>query len=47
LLVDGNPLEDLSVIGAKELWYQAPPRDGVDTIDLIMKDGIVYKNELN
>jgi imidazolonepropionase-like amidohydrolase len=47
LLVDGNPLEDLSVIGAKELWYQAPPRDGVDTINLIMKDGVIYKNTLN
>jgi imidazolonepropionase-like amidohydrolase len=46
LLVDGNPLEDLSVIGANELWYQAPPRDGVETIDLIMKDGKVYKNTL-
>jgi imidazolonepropionase-like amidohydrolase len=46
LLVDGNPLENLSVIGAKELWYQAPPRDGVETINLIMKDGKVYKNTL-
>jgi hypothetical protein len=37
----------LSTIGANELWYQALPRDGVDTIDLIMKDGKVYKNTLN
>ena len=24
----------------------APPRDGVEGIDLIMKDGVIYKNTL-
>lgn len=47
LLVDGNPLEDLGVLGANELWYDAPPREGVATISLIMKDGVIYKNTLN
>jgi imidazolonepropionase-like amidohydrolase len=47
LLVDGNPLEDLSVLGANELWYDAPPREGVEGIDLVMKDGKIYKNTLN
>lgn len=47
LLVDGDPLEDASVLGAIDLWYDTPPRDGVQGIDLIMKDGIVYKNTLN
>ncbi|MEP1354221.1 MAG: amidohydrolase family protein [Tateyamaria sp.] len=46
LLVDGNPLEDASVLGANELWYDAPPREGVDGIDLIMKDGVIFKNTL-
>jgi len=47
LLVDGNPLEDLSVIGANKKWFDAPPRDGVKTIRIIMKDGKIYKNTLN
>jgi imidazolonepropionase-like amidohydrolase len=46
LLVEGNPLEDASVLGANELWYDAPPREGVDGIDLIMKDGVIFKNTL-
>ena len=46
LLVDGNPLEDLRVIGAVDKWFDAPPRDGVETIRLIMKDGVIYKNSL-
>ncbi len=44
--IDGNPLEDITVIGGNELWYKAPPRDGVETINLIMKDGKIYKNTL-
>ena len=46
LLVDGNPLEDLSVIGAVDKWFDAPPRDGVETIRIIMTDGKIYKNTL-
>ena len=47
LIVDGNPLEDLSVLGANEKWFDAPPRDrGFDTIRVIMKDGKIYKNTL-
>jgi imidazolonepropionase-like amidohydrolase len=46
LLVDGNPLDDLSVIGASEKWFDAPERDGVETIRIIMKDGVIYKNTL-
>ncbi len=48
LVVDGNPLEDLSVLGANPDWFDAPPRDrGIETIRLIMKDGRIYKNTLN
>ncbi|QLE86354.1 amidohydrolase family protein [Shewanella sp. Scap07] len=46
LLVDGNPLEDLSVIGANEKWFDAPKRDGIETMKIIMKDGVIYKNTL-
>ena len=47
LLVDGNPLEDLSVLGANSKWFDAAPRDrGIETIRLIMKDGVIYKNTL-
>ncbi len=47
LIVDGNPLEDITVIGAVDKWQDAPPRNGVKTIRLIMKDGKIYKNTLN
>ena len=47
LVVDGNPLEDLSVIGANSKWFDAEYRpDGVETIKVIMKDGKFYKNTL-
>jgi len=46
LLVDGNPLEDITVIGGVDTWFDAPPRDGVETIRIIMKNGVVYKNTL-
>ena len=47
LLVDGNPLEDLSAIGAHSGWFDAPERDAdIKSIRLIMKDGQIYKNTL-
>ncbi len=46
LVVDGNPLEDLSLIGAHSEWFAAPAPGPIDTIRLIMKDGKVYKNTL-
>ena len=47
LVVDGNPLEDLSAIGADPGWFNATPRsDDVKPIRVIMKDGKVYKNTL-
>ena len=47
LIVDGNPLEDISVIGANEQWFDAPPRgQDVASIRVIMKDGRFYKNTL-
>jgi len=47
LIVDGNPLEDISVIGANEKWFGAEPREeGHETIRVIMKDGKIFKNTL-
>ncbi len=47
LIVDGNPLEDISVIGGNPKWYDAEPRGpNIPTIRIIMKDGRVYKNTL-
>jgi imidazolonepropionase-like amidohydrolase len=47
LIVDGNPLEDLSVLGANPKWFDAEPRsEGHETIRVIMKDGVIYKNTL-
>jgi len=47
LVVDGNPLEDLTVLGANPKYLDAEPRErGIKTIRVIMKDGKVYKNTL-
>ena len=47
LLVDGNPLEDLSVIGTNDKWFDAPePPESPKGIRVIMKDGVIYKNSL-
>ncbi|ARN72922.1 metal-dependent hydrolase family protein [Oceanicoccus sagamiensis] len=47
ILVDGNPLKDLTVLGASfDMW--APPRAQrtIKTIPLVMKDGKVFHNSL-
>jgi imidazolonepropionase-like amidohydrolase len=47
LIVDGNPLEDFSVVGTGDKWFGAEPRpDSPETIRIIMKDGVIYKNTL-
>jgi len=47
LIVDGNPLEDLAVIGTNDKWFDAPtPPESPETIRVIMKDGALYKNTL-
>jgi len=47
LVVDGNPLEDISVIGGNPKWYDAEPRGpNIPTIRIIMKDGRIFKNTL-
>lgn len=47
LIVDGNPLEDITVIGANPKYFDAEPREkGIESIRVIMKDGKIYKNTL-
>ena len=49
LLVNGNPLEDIGVInGGYTEWYSQPipSENPIKTIQLIMKEGKVYKNTL-
>ncbi len=47
LLVDGNPLEDITVIGGNKEWFTAAPRErGIETIRVIMEDGKFFKNTL-
>ncbi|MFA3917767.1 amidohydrolase family protein [Ruegeria sp. 2012CJ15-1] len=48
LLIDGNPLEDFSVVGTGDQWFGADPRpESPETLRLIMKDGVIYKNTLD
>ena len=47
LLIDGNPLEDLTVLGANSKWFDAETPQEIQTINIIMKDGVIYKNTLN
>ena len=46
LLVDGNPLSDLSVLGATEQWFDAPTPGPIDTLHMVMKDGVIYKDKM-
>ncbi len=47
LIVDGNPLEDITVIGTGDKWFGADPRpESPETIRVIMKDGKFFKNTL-
>jgi imidazolonepropionase-like amidohydrolase len=49
LLIDGNPLEDITLIGGSEELFDAPDRKAgeIPAMQLIMKDGVIYKNTLN
>ena len=47
ILVDGNPLKDISLLGAVDDMF-ANPRSAptIPTIPFVMKDGQIYRNEL-
>ena len=48
LLVDGNPLEDITAIGGSAQLFEAQNRKAgeIATMRVIMKDGVIYKNTL-
>jgi imidazolonepropionase-like amidohydrolase len=47
LLVDGNPLDDITVLGGSEKWFDADPEYKlIPSIHLVMKDGDIYRNEI-
>ncbi len=47
LIVDGNPLQDITVIGGTDQWFDAPPDwRPIETIRVVMLGGAVYKNTL-
>ena len=48
LIIDGNPLEDISVLAGTDKWFDAEPEwKPIETIQVIMKDGKIYKNTIN
>ena len=48
LLVDGNPLEDITVIGGTNAWFDADPEFKlIETLHLVMKDGKIYRNDID
>ncbi len=47
LVVEGNPLKDISVIGGATEWFDADPEwKPIPTLKVIMKNGVIYKNTL-
>ncbi|WP_164659919.1 amidohydrolase family protein [Tropicibacter sp. Alg240-R139] len=49
LLIDGNPLDDITLIGGSKELFDAPDRKPgeIPAMDLIMKNGVIYKNTLD
>jgi imidazolonepropionase-like amidohydrolase len=48
ILVDGNPLEDITVIGGTDKWFDADPEYKlIPSIHIVMKDGKIYRNEID
>jgi imidazolonepropionase-like amidohydrolase len=47
ILVDGNPLEDITTIGGTDKWFDADPEyKEINILKVFMKDGVIYKNTL-
>lgn len=47
LVIDGNPLADITVLGATDRWFTDPANPApVQSIEVIMKDGTIIKNLL-
>jgi imidazolonepropionase-like amidohydrolase len=48
LLIDGNPLEDITLLGGSPDQFTATDRipGDIPAMDIIMKDGKIYKNTM-
>ena len=47
ILVEGNPLKDITTIGGTDKWFDADPEyKEIETLKVIMKGGVIYKNTL-
>lgn len=47
ILVDGNPLKDITTLGGAKAWFDADPvYKPIKTIRVVMKDGKIYRNTL-
>jgi imidazolonepropionase-like amidohydrolase len=44
VVVDGNPLEDISVIGGATEWFDAQKPSDIKSLTHVIKDGKIYKN---
>ena len=48
LLVEGNPLEDITVIGGTDSWFDADPEFKlIPTLHLVMKGAKIYRNDID
>jgi imidazolonepropionase-like amidohydrolase len=48
ILVDGNPLEDISAIGGTDKWWDADPEYKlIPSIRIVMKGGNIYRNDVD
>ena len=48
ILVDGNPLEDISTIGGTDKWFDADPEYKlIPSIRIVMKGGDIYRNDVD
>ncbi|MGD1834977.1 MAG: hypothetical protein ACPKQO_04580 [Nitrososphaeraceae archaeon] len=47
LIVNGNPLEDITLLGATEQLFYEGDVEPIDTIKLITKDVKIYKNAID
>jgi len=47
ILVDGNPLKDLKLLGASfDMWAPSRAERSIETIPFVMRDGKIYRNRL-
>lgn len=45
LLIDGNPLENIGLVGGDSAWWDASTNE-IATMPLVMKGGVIFRNRL-